>query len=70
MIESYLAGKCLADEAPSKVPGSFESRPDTMLSILAISHANFAKMPGESKEVEDGNMPARVSNPVEILKPY
>lgn len=50
--------------------GSLTSGPDTTLSILAISHADLANTAGESKEVEDGNMPARDSNPVEVLKPY
>ena len=54
----------------SCVTGSSGSTPSMTLSRAAISHTDFAKMPGESNVVDDGNIPLRERRPVETFSPY
>lgn len=46
------------------------STPWISVSRAAMSHADLAKMPGESNVVEDGRIPPRERRPVETLSPY
>lgn len=62
--------KFLVNGFESAVVGSAGSLPTVSASKAAMSHADLARIPGESKVVDDGRIPFRESRPVETLSPY
>ncbi len=62
--------KFLMNGFESAVVGSSGSLALVSVSRAAISHADFARMPGESKVVDDAKIPLRESRTVETLSPY
>ena len=68
-LASREAVKFLMTAFESAVTGSSGLLPLVSFSKAAMSHAGFARIPGEPK-VDDGRIPLRESRPVETLSPY